>query len=186
MKINKMMNDKQLIFNIDVYFDIISTVDATDVIQITNEKDEIVDQDAYEDYMAFIETLEEILHFYDFYFTVASTNSLTSTYYRIARNTEINGGDVPYYIRLRVSDHAQKLSPAGERIMSLKDRKNAEELKLPKTKKEQRYKLRYLTVSKEKFKTYEAALNDFESTIRSWLAAKGVDVEAEFGGINEW
>ena len=130
--------------------------------------------------------VEEIFDYYEFNVTVAATNSVTSYYYWVARNTEIADDNVPYYIRLRVSDHVQQFSDEGKKVASQKDKDNAERLKRPKTKKRQRYKLRNIIVNKENFNTYEEALTEFESTVREWLTAKGVDVDAVYGPMNEW
>ena len=178
----------KLFCSIDVFFEPeIEQISATDIVPLYyDDAREILNEQAYADYVNFLETIEEIFDLYDFNITFAPTSSKTSRYIWTTRNDEILADNVPCFIRLRVSDHVQSFSERGDKLAGQKDKDFAEKIKRPASKSKQRYKLKELIVNKDSYSTYEEALNVFETMIREWLSDKGVDVESQFGPMDPW
>ena len=83
---------------------------------------------------------------------------------------------MPKYIHLRISEHAQEFSKESIKRLSKQYKEEAEAIKLPKTKKKQRYVLDEFIVDGSKYKTYEEALHAIELKIYNWLKERNVDV----------
>ena len=89
--------------------------------------------------------------------------SETSYYFWAAHESQIKAGDVPRWIRVRISDHFQ------DTIDTDLDTKHKTEMdtflnknKLPETKQRQRYIMRNIVSDGDEFDTYEEILNEVE------------------------
>lgn len=177
-------------FNIDVVFesdeeDKIAAA-STPIRPVSDDLGNIIDSESLIKYDEFIGNVQALLDIYDYHVDYGRTKSKTSKYLWLATREEVDSENVPYYIRLRISDHFQRYSKEGEVKAKEKDKLNAEMLKLPETKHKQKYRLREFIVNEIRYATYEEALADMEKLIRQWLKDKGVDVQKLYGDPMSW
>lgn len=144
----------------------------------------IIDDQALADFNSFLWNIYEILDYYDFevsekYKRKSKTFPYTSEYSWIARREDIEAGDVPKYIHLRISDHIQAPTADLEEKNKKRERAEAADLKLPKTKVRQRFIAEEIVANGDmnnKCKTYEQALNLVEHMIFNWMEAFHADM----------
>lgn len=154
---------------------------ATTVRPVADMNNRIIDDQSFADYTCFVESVFEILMYYDFeifekYQRHSQSFPYTSRYVWIAPRIQVESGDVPKLIHLRVSDHTQDFSEEMQKKIKQRMKDEAQDLKLPKSKLRQRYIPKEIVVNESRFKTYEDALNKIESAIRDWLVKLGVDI----------
>ena len=173
--------------DIQINFNIESKVLSTEVNPIL--VDNMIDDQALADYNAFIETTWEILDYYGFELlsnTESGSYPHTSKYYWIAHITDVEEGNIPLMIKLRISDHAQHFNPQFVSKLRKKNSQEAENLKTPKDKLKQRYLVKEVIVNNQTYRTYEEALGALETEIRSWLESLNVDMSEWPEPIGNW
>lgn len=153
---------------------------ATDILPIIDETTLRIDDQAMADFNAFVENVYATLEYYDFellgdFHHRSLSFPGTSEYRWIAHRSQLSQGDVPKYIKLRISDHFQNFSKPRRQELKKLDREQADSLKLPKTKKRQRYSVYEIVVNNEIFSSYEKALNFIDTQIFDWLEECGID-----------
>lgn len=172
--------------NIDFYFiDMWSLqgVVATEIDPVVKDwLNHTVNPDAKGVFNTFVTNCFEIISAYDFeilddFKKTSPAFPGTSEYRWIAHKTELEKGEVPKFIKIRISDHDQNFSDERKRQVNKKSDNEAQSLKLPKTKKKQRWVLENIVINGETHETYEEALHDVEMTVRSWLESRGIDLE---------
>lgn len=169
---------------VDIEFDVYLPVDevkvaATDIVDLYGlEKD--ADPLAVENYKAFVESVKEIFSYYDFEICSKNEKSPTfSKYYFYAHQSQISAGSVPKYVRVRISSHVEQ-HKSEEHKKKIKDEINKElnRIKLPKTKKKQRYMPLYITADRTlNFKTYEEVLDYAEERVRNLFYELNLSVD---------
>ena len=182
-----MRNNNEIVFelNIDIEWtkEALSKVAATDILPVGIDKaNKIIDETAREGFVTFVGNLFEIIQAYDFvilddYKHTSKSFPYTSQYMWIARQEQLENNDVPIFIHLRVSEHVQEFS--DERNKQLKDeyKQQADNIKLPKSKKKQRFVIKSISVNDLGCKTYEEALHEVELEVRSWVTELHIDLE---------
>ncbi len=172
---------QQLNLVVDILFaPIEDKVIATDVRPIIDENG-LLDDQAKADYDSFTEMLYLMIEHYDFHiFSEHSKTSgsfpYTSQYIWIAHRKEIEHNVVHKMIKLRVSDHFQKFSKESQHRLTKQSQQEANDLRIPRSKKKQLYEPKVIVVNNSRFATYEEALRNIELEIRSWLADRKVDI----------
>lgn len=163
---------------------------AASISQVTDKDGFIMDEGAYSDYLAFIDNVHVLLDVYDFDVKEPKkgphqfkkvkghyVQKFTSSYLWTATRAEVSNGDVPEYLVLRVSDHIQQFSKQGQKMIEQREREFAEQLKLPKAKRIQKYKLVNVVVNGATYHDYNEALRAVEAIIVDRLGEHGVDLE---------
>lgn len=172
--------------NIDITYlqnQFLQDVAATEIKPVGIDKENnTIDEEAKEGFVSFVENVFEILTCYDFhifndYQKKSKSFPYTSEYCWLARRQEIEDGSVPKLLKLRISEHTQHLSDAHLKELRDTERKEADNLKIPKTKKKQRYEVKDIAVNEFNVSTYEEALHEVEILVRKWLTERGIDVE---------
>ena len=160
---------------------------ATDIRPVVNEMREI-DPQAYADYNAFLQNLWSVVEYYGFEMYKMKTSESfpgTSKYAWVAHASEVGKKDTPLIAKVRISDHAQHLSDEHRAKIKQQDRADAEELKLPHTKKKQRFFVEDIIIDNKRYKTYEEALNAVDAIIHGWLERMNIDM-SEFEDLGKW
>lgn len=158
------------------------SIAATEIKPVFIDKDkQIVDDLALANFSAFVDNVFEILDYYDFvvneeYKRTSKSFPHTAHYAWVARREQVNAGDVPKYIHLRIADHLQHETPQFSSRMKEKQRQEADAIKLPKTKKKQRYTVENIVINNEVCNTYEEALRIVEKIIFKWMKDQQIDV----------
>lgn len=164
---------------VDIYYSEMSDdVVATDIVDVTDGSGHI-NQNALVDYNTFIQNVWETLDYYGFQIIRSKESKSfpsTSKYAWIAYASEIGAEDVPLMFKMRVSDHIQEVSPKHRDKIKQQDKAEADELKLPKTKKRQRFVTADIVVNNQRFDSYEDALNAIDKMIYQWLDRLDIDV----------
>lgn len=171
--------------NIDILFG--SEVLATDILPVITDNG-LLDDQAKADYDDFIETVLELIDYYDFhiynsYRRTSGSFPYTSQYMWVAHRQEIANDSVHKLIKLRISDHYQNFSKKRQRELNKQAKQEAYELRTPKTKKKQLYEPKTIVVNNSRYSTYEEALAYIEKEIRNWLTDKGIDL-SEYESFN--
>ena len=158
------------------------SIAATEIKPVFIDKDkQIVDDLALANFNAFVDNVFEILDYYDFvvneeYKRTSKSFPHTAHYAWVARREQVNAGDVPKYIHLRIADHLQHETPQFSSKIKEKERQEADAIKLPKTKKKQRYTVENIVINNEVCDTYEEALRIVEKIIFKWMKEQQIDV----------
>ena len=177
------------IMNIDVNITFVAEpVFATNVTPILDDQGNI-DDDAMSNYQTFVENTWAMLDYYGFQMlsnTESGSYPHTSKYYWIAYASDVESGSVPLMIKLRISDHKQSFSPEFVTKLHKRDRFEADSLKLPESKKQQRYRTKEIIVNSTKYDTYEEALNAIEVEVHKWLTDLGVDMSEFPEALGPW
>lgn len=164
---------------VDIYFaEIADDVVATDISDIIDRNGHI-DQNALVDYNTFIQNVLETLDYYGFQIIRSKESKSfpnTSKYAWIAYAGEVDVEDVPLMVKMRISDHVQTLSLEHRAKIKQADKAEADELKLPRTKKRQRFITSDIVVNNQRFDSYEEALAAVDKMIYQWLDRLDVDV----------
>lgn len=183
----RLLNDDILVIDIDVFFslktDDIALV-ATDVLPL-RDANMVLDDYSHSNYVAFVENVEEIIDYYGFKKKIPHSSE-TSYYGYYAHESQLATKNVPRYIKLRISDHEEQ--PKSEKHLEdirHQTKITLDKLKLPKSKKRQRYMLQYITVNETTHDTYESALNDVEDQIRNWFILLGIDI-SPYDDLGDW
>lgn len=139
------------------------------------------DDAAYSDFQTFVMNVWSMFDYYDFHifdeYTYDSPSFPETSQYRwVAHNTEIESGNIPVLVQVRVSEHDQKLSEVVQKKVSKKLKEESDDLKLPATKKKQKYRVERITVNNTYFDAYEEALDHIEHLLRDWAESLGVDL----------
>ena len=142
----------------------------------------IIDEEAKEGFVSFVENVFEIVNCYDFnvfdeFHKKSKSFPYTSEYCWLARRQEIEDGNIPKLLKLRISEHTQHLSEDHLKELRGVEKEEADQLKLPKSKKKQRYEVKDIAVNELNVSTYEEALHEVEMMVRKWLTDRGIDVE---------
>ena len=182
------ISSETLDINISVSIQSTMNIAASDVTPILDPNNN-VDEQAKADYDSFVDTVFQIIEYYGFQCIKKRSSEsypFTSRYTWIAHDSEIENADVPMYIRLRISNHAQDINNTDEyERVKQREKKESQEIKLPATKRRQRYKIKNIIVNSESFSTYEEALNAVESMVHDWLKDKGVDTSV-YEPLGKW
>ena len=157
---------------VDIEFDVylmslLDSLAATTIVELPDSRAE-ADPLAVENFDAFVECVEEIFDHYDFKYAKQPHRSEFSSYYYYAHQSQLDAKNVPKYVRVRISSHVEK-HKSDKHIENIRDKINKEldEIKLPSTKKKQRYMpLRITADRKLNFDTYEDVLNYAEMRVR--------------------
>lgn len=163
---------------VDMSFDVylsatLTSVAATAIVDLPKTRAE-ADPLAVENYDSFVECVEEIFSHYDFQYVKDPYRSEFSSYYYYAPKSQIEAKNVPKYVRVRISSHVEQ-HKSEEHRAKIKNRikEDLDEIKLPDTKKKQRYMpLRITADRKLDFTSYEEVLNYAEERVRElfeWL-----------------
>ena len=187
-------DDNILYIDIDVNFVLVTSTDvaATKILPLRDANGKLIGTELgkFQDFAACI---FEIIAGYDFIMKpgpkdkghdqgdhltkLPEPRSETSYYFWAAHKSQIEAGDVPRWIRVRISDHFQN------NIDNDLDSKHKEEMdafldknKLPKDKQNPRYIMRNIVSDGDEFDTYEEVLNHWDERIYRWMIKKGVDV----------
>lgn len=168
----------ELELNIDILFR--AAVFATDIRPVVNDNG-LLDEQAKSDYDDFIETVLELLDYYDFhvynsYHRTSGSFPYTSQYIWIAHRNEIDRNSIHKLIKLRISDHYQNFSKKRQYELNKQAKQEAYELRTPSNKEKQLYMPKTIVVNNSRYTTYEEALAHVEKEIRSWLVDRGVDL----------
>lgn len=165
-------------FDIDVTLPCIHQVEvaATKVIDLPSDISQS-DPLALDNYYAFRESVEEVFEYYGFQLVKYRTSN-PSRYYYYAHESQIVADNVPKYIKLRVSAHAEQ-HKSEEHLNAIKERtrQELEEIKRPKSKLKQRYMPLNITVNSKRFNTYEKALEFVESQVRDLFSILHLNVD---------
>ena len=160
---------------------------ATDIIDLPKDQSN-VDPIAWDRYKAFRESVEEIFDYYGFV-DKHHHDSGQSKYYYYAHISQIESGNVPKYVKVRVSCHDEQ-HKSEEHLQEIKEetKRILDRIKIPKTKMKQRYMPMLITVNTEKgFTTYEEALDYVESLVRDLFEDLHLDVDlSEYDEIGPW
>lgn len=173
---------EKLSFKVDVYHVLIAA--DSDVVAYTEINDILddmgnVDPQALADYRTFQSNVDAMIDYYGFSILRAKDSKSephTSKYEWIAYASQVHAGDTPLIIRLRISDHEQKFGPEYKKEIGQKERREADELKRPKTKRKQRFIVTDVVVNNKKYSSYEEALNAMDKIIYSWLEKLNIDL----------
>ena len=173
-------NTSELMLNIDIGFiqyDDADPIAASQIVPVLDENNQINGQ-ALADYQSFVQNVWEILSYYDFEMLKASTSKSfpnTSEYRWIAHHTQIDANDASLIIQLRLSNHFQNFNPEFAKELSKRTNAEAQSLKIPSTKKKQRYKEYEVVVNEETFDSYDEALSYIEKLVYEWLKKLHID-----------
>ena len=174
-------------FNITVNFSLTDEYEhlvATKTVAPDNYLEDMNSAEA-NDYIAFIDNLLALLDYYDFD-VYTDKVQWPSYYYYLRHNSQIAENNVPVIIKLRVSQHAPKHKSAAHLAKIKRDTKQTlEKLKLPKSKKKQRYTLEYITVNNKIYDTYESVLDDIELQVREWFKELHIPLD-DYEYIGNW
>lgn len=142
---------------------------------------------ALDDYYAFVENVLSLLDYYDFVpVRSRGPGPDLSYYYYLAHQTQLSSGDVPIYIKLRIATHTPKHKSAEHMAKIIKEtRKTLDEIKLPDSKKKQRYRMKYITANSAIYNTYEEVLSETENQIRGWFSDLGIPLTG-YDYIGSW
>lgn len=182
-------DDDQLDLSIRITFVLDNTgqdIAATTIRPVGNNKDtDEIDEEAKAGFSVFVENVFEIIDAYGFkifdeFQHTSKSYPYTSEYRWIARQEEINKGDVPLLIKLRISEHCQEFSKIRIKELTQQNKEQADALKMPKSKKKQRYIVKEIIVTDLGCRTYEQALYLVENKIRNWLVSQHTDI-SEYG-----
>ena len=129
-----------------------------------------IDEQALADYDNFIEELLGELEYYDFKLLRASESksSVTSRYYTLANEEQVESDDIKYIVFLRISEHHASLDEEQKAWVRNERRKDLERFKKPVTKKHQKFKVKEIIVNNESFASYDDALEDAVALIKQW------------------
>lgn len=180
--IRSLSDPEELSFKIDVYHKLVDsdpTVAAsTEIKDILNEMGDI-DPQALADYQSFQSNFDAMMDYYGFSILRAKESKSkphTSKYEWIAYASQANAGDIPLLIRLRLSDHEQKFGPEYTKELAQRERQEAADLKMPKSKRKQKFIVTDVVVNNKKYSSYEEALNAMDKIIHSWLERLNIDL----------
>ena len=162
------------LFKVNIKFDVYLPTVAYDFVaakdvDLPSTRGEI-DPLALENFNAFVESVEEILDYYDFRLCKYKSSEL-STYAFYTLTLQIKAGDVPKYVRLRISSHVMQHQNLKHKQNSRKRMlETLQKIKLPSEKVKQRYMPIYIIADRSLvFDTYEEALNYTEESVRKVL-----------------
>lgn len=182
-------NDDQLDLSIRITFVSDNTgqdIAATTIRPVGINKDTgEIDEEARVGFSAFVQNVFEIIDAYGFtifdeFQHTSKSYPYTSEYRWLARQEEVKKGEIPLLIKLRISDHQQQFSKDRVKELTRQNKEQADTLKLPKTKKTQRYVVKEIVVTGLGCRTYEHALYLVEDKIRNWLISRHIDI-SEYG-----
>lgn len=125
-----------------------------------------IDQLALSDYEEFVVNLLGVFERTDFEVIEDRQSPYSHSYYfDLVKKDQLNKKDFKYILFIRVSDHAL----SGIRVKQQKEwfDAHAQELKQPKHRSKQRWILKYLTVNKDTYFSYDEALDDLEDRLES-------------------
>lgn len=175
--------------DINIIYMLLQNVAAA-ISNFTDKHGFIIDEGAYGDYLAFVDNVRVLLDMYEFDVKEPSKGphqfkrvhghyiqKFKSEYLWTATRKEISEGDVPEYLVLRISDHAQHFSKQGDAMIRKREKEFAEQYKLPQSKRIQRYKLVNVIVNGATYSSYDEALQAVEEIILSKLGEDGIDLE---------
>ena len=180
---------EKLEFNIEIIFEPNSSDLAATTVNSIMKGDGELDDLALADYQDFVETAMGLIDYYGFQLlSIKDSGSFpyTSKYVWIAYASDVEAEDIPLMIKVRISDHIQKFSPQFKQELKKRDRSEAEQLKLPKTKKKQKYLLRRVIVNNTVCKTYEEALTRLDKQVHQWLKDLNVDMSEYEERLGSW
>lgn len=163
---------------VDIFHEMQDDIVSTDILPISEGKN-LLDADALVDYNCFLENVWETLDYYGFQILRSKESKsfpYTSKYAWIAYASEIEKKDVPLMVKMRISDHPQKVSPEYRDELKHRDRAEADELKMPEGKKKQRFIIVDIVVNNHRYATYEEALAAIDRMIYEWLDKLNIDV----------
>ena len=187
-------NADTLYIDIDINFVLVSTTDiaATKILSLRDGDGKLIGTELG-NYQDFATCMFEIIAGYGFVMKpgpkdkghdqgdhltkLPEPRSETSYYFWAAHKSQIETGDVPRWIRVRISDHFQ------DNIDTDLDTKHKTEMdaflnknKFPETKQRQRYIMRNIVSDGDEFDTYEEVLNHWDAKIYRWMIDHGIDV----------
>ena len=154
-----------LTIDVDVYWQFYDNHIAAGKVANIIKPDGELDEQAYLDYMAFIEEAEyrmvdvglKILQR-----TVSQSFPNTSHYYTLCNERQYENDTMKYIIFLRISDHTPKLTPEQIELVRKKRTNTANAYGV-------KWKLAYFLVNKSKFIDYDQAIEEMERLAKDYM-----------------
>ena len=196
--------DNILELNIDINYAPIELLDiaATKITPLYKDNGDI-DDSAWGDFQSFVANVFAVLDYYDFDLrpgpkdnggskgnkekTIEEPRSKSSYYFWMCHSQNIQNNDVPFWIRVRISNHIQKnVDPELVRKQKKEAQEFLETHKLPPTKRRQKYKEWEIIVNEERYASYEDALDAIEANVYRWMNKLHIDMSDYEEPIGPW